>query len=131
MVTRRQEGREMNHSSHAININGNNTFIDVEMTSGNRITSGGDSHVAASPDFAELWQLLAEHRAELVRLGGSRGARVESRIEEIEEEIETGKPDKSRVSSAWDSVLNVLKGSAAGAESVSKISEVVRSLFGA
>jgi hypothetical protein len=111
-------------SSHTINISGRNEFIGVEINNGHR-------NVESAPDLRELRRLLSEHRAELVRLGGSRGARVESRIEEIEEEIESGKPDNSLVRSAWNSVLNVLKGGATAAESVSKINDLIRSLFGA
>jgi hypothetical protein len=114
----------MNQSSHSINISGKSTFIKSEITSGHR-------YGAAPPDVTELRQLLEEHRAELVRLGGRRAARVECRIEEIGEEIEKAEPRASTVRSAWESVLDVLKGGAAGAESVAKITEVVRSLSGA
>jgi hypothetical protein len=113
----------MNYRNHSLNVT-NSTVTNSRFVS-------GDQYVGTPPDVAELQRLLADHRAELVRLGGARGARVDSRIEEIDEQLETGNPDGSAVSSAWNSILNVLKGGAEGAESVSKISEVIRSLFGA
>jgi hypothetical protein len=87
--------------------------------------------VGSRVDVGELRQLLQEHRTELVRLGGTRGERVESRIEEIEEELAAPEPDKPAVRSAWESVLRVIKGGAAAAESVSKITDAIRSLSGA
>jgi hypothetical protein len=113
----------MNYRNHSLNVT-NSTVIDSRFVS-------GDQYVGTPPNVAELQRLLAEHRAELVRLGDTKGDRVRVHIEDIEEEIAAENPDRSRVRHAWDSVLRALKGGAEGAESVSKITEVIRSMFAA
>lgn len=112
----------MDHRNHIMNIDGS-TFSHVELVNGDRNTG-------PRPDVGELQRLLREHRAELVRLADTKGDRARVHLDELEEAVGEEQPDAARVRYGWDSVLRVLKGGAAAAESVSKITDVIRSLFG-
>ncbi|WP_214404332.1 hypothetical protein [Pseudonocardia lacus] len=113
----------MYRSSHSMNID-RSQFINSKITNGHDFSG-------STTDCTQLLRLLAEHRAELVELAGPRGDRVDSRIAEIEEEIAAPEPDGPAVKSAWKSVQKVLSGGVTAAESVSKINDAIRSLFGA
>lgn len=117
------EGIAMGPGYNIQNIN-ESSFVNSTVTNVNN--SGADKAHAA-----ELRSLLRAHRAELVRLGGAKGERVDSRIEEMEEELGKTELDKAAVGSAWRSALKVLAGGAAAAESVTKIGDAVRSFLGA
>jgi hypothetical protein len=121
-----EEGMQVGDSSHDMTIS-NSDIQGSTFTNGHNYSSV--DHGGA--DLAKLRELLREHRAELIRLGGTRGERVQSRLDEIEEELEDHQPDKPAVQSAWKSLLKALQGGATAAKSVSTINDVIRSLFGA
>ena len=79
---------------------------------------------------ADLRSELRRHRAELIGLAGDKGRRVEDRLDEIDEELGKPEPDPETVRVGWKSVAAAITGAGGAAESLTKIAELVRSLFG-
>jgi hypothetical protein len=95
--------------------------------------AGGDINIfgqAREGTAAGLRAELRRHRDELVGLAGDKGRRVEDRLDEIDEELGKPKPDPETVRVGWKSVAAAITGAGGAAESLTKIAELVRSLFG-
>jgi hypothetical protein len=80
--------------------------------------------------LAELRAELRSHRAELIRLAGAKGSRVARNLDEIDEEIAELEPNAQAVRNGWETVTRLVTGAGGAAESLTKIAELVRSLFG-
>ena len=108
----------------------------ITITNGNfeRVNvAAGDITIvkhARSGTAADLRVELRRHRDELIGLAGDKGRRVEDRLDEIDEELAKPKPDPATVRVGWKSVAAAITGAGGAAESLTKIAELVRSLFG-
>jgi hypothetical protein len=79
----------------------------------------------------DLRSALAGSRAEIVGLGRDEAEcrALATRIDQVAEELATAEPDGDIVRGGWKSILKVLDAGAAAADSVSKITGLVSSLF--
>jgi hypothetical protein len=96
-------------------------------------TAVHNSGTVAQVTLGDLLEALAARRDEIVALGRDDAdrRRVAGRIEQVVEELDASEPDADVVRGGWKSVLKALDVGARAAESVSTITDLVSSLFGA
>lgn len=80
----------------------------------------------------DLRDALRAYRDEIVALGRDdvERTRVDGRIEQVLEELEAPEPDSDVVRGGWKSVLRALDAGAGAAESLTKVTDLVTTLFG-
>lgn len=78
----------------------------------------------------ELRAELRRHRDELIRLAADKGPLVKHDLDEIDHQLAEPKPDAGAVRSRWKTVTRLVTEAGGAAESLTKIAELVRSLFG-
>lgn len=78
----------------------------------------------------DLRAVLREHRDELIRLAGDRGPRAARDLDKIDQQLGEPEPEAEAVRAGWKSVAGMVTGAGSAAESLTKIADLVRSVFG-
>jgi hypothetical protein len=116
-------------SSKKITVSGGNISGSAIGIGDTRVINSAGAHQVTVDD---LRSALAASRAEIVGLGRdeAESRTLASRIDQVADELATDEPDGDIVRGGWKSALKVLDSGAAAADSISRITQLVSSLFG-
>ena len=116
-------------SDKRITVSGGNFSGSAVGIGDVRVHNIGGTHQVTPYD---LRSALAASRAEIVALGrdDAECRTLANQIDQVTQELTAAEPDGDIVRGGWKSALKILDSGGAAADSISKITDLVSSLFG-